>query len=64
MLFDIMKARKMLLRYVVIKNLTFNIVEESDLRNMLREDFHPNFQKFSHQTCRYDIIKYYTIEIE
>lgn len=38
------------------------MVEESDLEDMFREGFHPAFEKYSHQTCQHDIIKYYTLE--
>lgn len=43
---EAMKDRKALPKYVVIKNLHFNIIKESDLESMLREDFFPNFKKF------------------
>lgn len=42
--------------------LVLNMVEESDLEDMFTEGFHPAFEKYSHQTCQHDIIKYYTLE--
>lgn len=44
--------------YVIIKNMSFNTIEENDLEDMLREYFHLEFQKILHQTCNYYIIKY------
>lgn len=49
---------KALVMYVIIKNMSFNTIEENDLEDMLREYFHLEFQKISHQTCNYYIIKY------
>lgn len=37
--YDAIKSRKVRFRYVVLKNLPFNIVEESDLENIFRSRF-------------------------
>lgn len=34
--YDAIKSRKVLVRYIVLKNLPFTIVEESDLKNIFR----------------------------
>lgn len=45
-LYDAIKTKKMLLRYAVLKNLSFNTVEESDLEDMFREGCYPLFKYF------------------
>lgn len=41
-----MKVRKTLVRYIVIKNLPFNTVEDSYLEEMLGQGSHSRFEKF------------------
>lgn len=57
-----MKTRKVFIKYIVLKNLPFNTIEEIDLEDMLRKSSHPIFKKFSQQTYQHDIIRYYIIE--
>lgn len=46
-LYDLMKTRKVVVKYVVHRNLPFNMVEDT------------GFEQFSHQTCQCGIIKHY-----
>lgn len=41
--YNTMKVRKILVRYVDLENMSFNTVEESGLKDMLREGLHPDF---------------------
>lgn len=57
--YDGMKTRKMLVRYITLKNLPFDMVKETDLEDILRQAFHPvlnNFLTILANTCQSDIL--------
>ena len=55
-------ARKAIVRWIVIRNLPFVLVDDAEFERMLQSGFNPSFRKFSRQTCQRDVIKYYVQE--
>ena len=53
------RARKCVIRFIILKNLPFKLVEDDKFEDLFRGGFYPTFTKFSCQTCQRDILKYY-----
>ena len=57
--YDAVKARKCVIKFIILKNLPFKLVEDDEFEEMFTDSFYPVFKKFSRQTCQRDILKYY-----
>lgn len=44
--FDLDKTRKGILRYVILRNLPYNLVKESEIEEIVSDAFSPNLQYF------------------
>ena len=62
--YDAARARKCVIRFIILKNLPFKLVEDDEFEDMFRDGFYLVFTKFSHQTCQCDILKHYQEEQE
>ena len=57
--YDAAWAKKYVIRFIILKNLPFKLVEDDEFDDLFRDGFYPDFIKNSRQTCQRDILKHY-----
>lgn len=55
-LYEVTHARRAIVQWVVLKEQSFHLIEDSYCIEMIREGFSPTFQSFSGKTCQCDFL--------